>query len=505
MKKKIILSILFLVLLFSSCTKSISQEIENAGEDTITWWCQKRYSHVSNMTDSAVYKRLIEETDVSLTFIHPPKGEYRERFLVLLQEEIYPDIISHDFINDYPGGVEKALNDGVIIALNDIIENYCPNLQKYIIENPDIKQLISTQDGRIFCFPSIQKERDIRTYIGPYIRQDIFDTYKLDAPITVDQWYNALTILKEKTNNTPLSFYGGKILETNFLVGAYGISWGFYIDEGVVKYGVLQNEFEIFINELKKWYDEGLISPGVFTDSMDVYIAKAKRGNTAIYIDYVSSIETYRKVIQNKQEQVTFTPINYPVLTNGNIAFSGHISPILLSFASAYISKDNKDIEKTAKLLDYAYSYEGGLLFNFGIEGESYNLVNNIPIYTKDMYEHREGLSVAIKEYLTSGPYIRDPQQFYQMLQTDTQKMASEVWCETEAELHLLPTLILSEDEAELCALYTKGLNDIILNWLKDYMLDSTGDIKVLQLQNTLKEMGIEETIKIYQKAIDNR
>ena len=48
-----------------------------------------------------------------------------------------PDIIEYGWVG-YPGGPEKAISDGVIIALNDVIDQYCPNLKKYLSENPDI-------------------------------------------------------------------------------------------------------------------------------------------------------------------------------------------------------------------------------------------------------------------------------------------------------------------------------------------------------------------------------
>jgi putative aldouronate transport system substrate-binding protein len=98
-------------------------------------------------------------------------------------------------------------------------------------------------------------------------------------------------------------------------------------------------------------------------------------------------------------EGVLFEPLCYPVpvLINGEVAFTGHITPVLVHYASCYISSDNKDIEPTAKLLDYAYSKEGNLLINFDIPGESYELVDGQPQYTDDMLNHEDGFSNAVK------------------------------------------------------------------------------------------------------------
>ena len=465
MKKTAILFLIILILTSSGCVDQ--ESVITSETEKLTWWCENKYTHVNNTGDSQVYVELMEKTGVDVVFVHPPEGEHRERFLALLNEQTLPDIITHDFVNDYAGGVEKALDDGVIVPLNNIIDQYCPNLKEYLDVNPDIKELISTKDGRIFCFPSIQQDRDIRTYMGPYIRNDYLEQLGMETPVTVDEWYQVMNAFKTELGITPLSFYGGKIIDTDFLIGAYGISWDFYLDNGQIKFGPLEDGFASFMQEFKKWYDKGLISPGIFTDSQKTYAAKAKRGEIGIYVDYVSSISSYQREIINAD----FEPLSYPVQKKGDIAFSGHIAPIFVPYSSGYISKDNKDIVATAKLLDYAYSDEGGLLFNFGILGESYEMIDGEPYYTKAMLNNADGFSNAVKKYLASGAYIRDTRQFEQMLVLDCQKQAVSVWSDTQAADHQLPPVVLSENQVEIVTAFNSVYKDTLLNWLKDYCL----------------------------------
>ena len=497
MRKAFILIIATLLLL-SGCGSYTVNIIEES--ESLTWWCPNRYSHVGNMGDSAVYIELMKQTGVDVEFIHPPKGEHRERLLALLGEDTLPDIISHDFIDDYPGGAEKALSDGVIVALNDVIEANCPNLTAYLQENPDIKKMISTKDGLIFCFPSIQADREIRTYMGPYIRADYLAQVGLDAPKTIDEWYAVMSAFKQELGVTPLSFYGGKITDTDFMIGGYGLSWGFFVDNGEVKLGPLEPEFEMFMHEFKRWVDEGLISGGIFTDSQTTYTAKAQRGDIGIYVDYVTSISKYSESIDGAE----FIPITYPVLAKGEVALSGHIAPVFVPYASCYITPDNKNIEAAARLLDFAYSPQGSLLFNFGIEEESYTLVDGAPVYSQSMRDAPEGFSNAVKRYLASGAYVRDPRQFAQMLETDVQKQAVALWSNTEAEQHQMPTLVLSEAQAEAVAQFNEGYKDVVIGWLKDYCLSTAGAFSVVELQQTLLSMGAADVIDIYQEAIDD-
>ncbi len=250
--------------------------------------------------------------------------------------------------------------------------------------------------------------------------------------------------------------------------------------------------------EFKKWYNEGLISSGIFTDSQKTYVAKAKRGEIGIYIDYISSMATYK----NEIEGAEFEPLSYPVLEEADTAFSGHIAPVFVPYSSCYISSSNKDIEKTAKLLDYAYSEEGGLLLNFGILGESYELIDGEPYYTEGIINDGDGFSNAVKRYLASGAYIRDERQFKQMLILDCQKEAVTVWSNTQADKHQVSPIVLTQEQAEIISDFNSVYKDTLLNWLKDFCL-SDNATTVQALREKLQELGIKEVIGIYQEVVD--
>lgn len=497
--KKILMIIIISALLISSCTRPVTNQIKQS--ESLTWWGQNGYTHVKNKGDSIVYQMLMEQTGVDIEFIHPPKGEHRERFIAMVDSDVLPDIITHDFANDYPGGAEQALNDGIIIPLNDVIKNHCPNLSIYLDANPHIKTMISTKDGRIFCFPSILQEKNIRTYMGPYIRQDYLDRVGMQLPTTIDEFYSVLCVFRDELDIVPMTFYGGKIIETDFLIGAYGISWDFYQEDNQVKFGPLEDGFADFMMELKKWYDEGLIAKGTLTDSSRTYYAKSKRGDIGIYMDYVTSIATYSRSIDG----AVFTPLSYPVLSRGNTAFSGHLAPVFVPYSSAYISSSNKDIVNTAKLLDYGYSEEGSMLFNFGILGDSYEIIDGEPVYTEDMYNHEDGFSNAVKQYLCAGAYIRDERQFNQMLVLDEQKEAVALWAETQVQQHKLGTLPLTANQAQSIAEFNSLYRDIILEWIKDYCTSKSDVLSVKEFQQMLISVGAEDVITIYQEVLDER
>lgn len=111
-------------------------------------------------------------------------------------------MIEYEWSN-YPGGPEKAIKDGYILRLNDVIDQYTPHLKQYLNEHPDIDMQIRTANGSYYAFPFIQGDDKLRTYQGPIIRKDWLDELGLDVPTTIDEWHTMLQAFKDKKELTP--------------------------------------------------------------------------------------------------------------------------------------------------------------------------------------------------------------------------------------------------------------------------------------------------------------
>ena len=98
---------------------------------TVTYWAELNgnvSANYTNLGDTAFGKNLQEQTGIKIEFQHPAVGQTSEAFNLLLGKTELPDIIEYNWLG-YSGGPEKAIKDGVIIALNDVIDQYCPNLK----------------------------------------------------------------------------------------------------------------------------------------------------------------------------------------------------------------------------------------------------------------------------------------------------------------------------------------------------------------------------------------
>lgn len=125
-----------------------------------------------------------------------------------------PDIIEYNWYS-FPGGPEKAIQDGYILELGEVFEKYAANLTRYLKENPEIDKQVKTDEGHYYVFPFIRGDEILLVSSGPIIRKDWLDDLGLDIPETMEEWYIALKRFKEEKGATaPLTYE------------AYMLDWG---------------------------------------------------------------------------------------------------------------------------------------------------------------------------------------------------------------------------------------------------------------------------------------
>ena len=104
------------------------------GNPTITYWMELNGNVAANygsMEETAFAKNLQEATGIDIEYQHPAVGQTAEQFNLMLSNTSLPDIIEYSWLG-YSGGPAAAIDDEVIIPLNDVIDQYMPNLKAYL-------------------------------------------------------------------------------------------------------------------------------------------------------------------------------------------------------------------------------------------------------------------------------------------------------------------------------------------------------------------------------------
>ena len=502
MKKKICI-LMASALLMTGCSR-LGVGTNKSGSEKLTYWLEINPNIKSVVTDYAetpFAKKLMEETGVDIEF---KQQQSVEQFNLMLSSNDLPDVIETSWSN-YPGGPDKAIEEKLILPLNDYIEEKAPNLSKYFKEHPEVKKACMTDDGKIYMFPFVRGDKSLLISYGPMVRQDWLEDLGLPLPETMDDWYNMLKAFKtEKHAETPLTMNGYEFLG---FVGAYGAPRNFFIDDaGMVKYGPIEENYLAFLKEMNKWYSEGLLDRN-FTGSdakiVDSSILNGKAGATTGSLG--GGLGKWMSAAT--EEGYALVGTKHPVLHKGEksqYSCEQNVVPGL----GASISGSCKNIDAAFKVLDYAYSEEGKMLYNFGIEGESYEMVDGYPKYTEKIVNNPDGEPMAqiLSMYVRStalGPFVQDPRYYEQYAGKDYQQDALKKWCDTDCAKHLLPLLSLTAEESKEYA--------AIMNECKTYEDENTiafitGTKSFDEWDSYLEQMkvlGIDKALKIQQDAYE--
>lgn len=486
---------------------------ESPGLESLSYYVAMNPNPAPLMTDYngiAVYQELERMTGVTVDFEHPPSGDDgSQAFNLMMASGEYPDVIEAVWPS-LPGGPDEYLSGGQIIPLNDYLEEHAPNFYAILQENPEWEKQIMTDDGTIYGFPFFRGGDDnpASHFYGPVIRKDWLDNLGLEIPETIDEWD---TVLRAFKNDDPTGT-GSEVIpflptvSSNMFISAWGITNGFYQVDNEVRYGPIQPEFKEYLTVMNEWYEEGLIDQEYVTtdaDLTDNKVTQHQLGGLVVYNG--GGLGKYLGLMQDDPDfQLIGTP--YPVLNKGDTPIVGQRAPNYEGVAAA-ISSTNEHIEETIKWLDYGYSEEGFMLFNWGIEGESYEINDGEPVYTEQITNNPDGLPLAqaLSEYTRvtwSGPFVQDPNYSLQYNQYEEQTITMETWANTKNDILMPITAPTPEESSELAAIMTD------LQTHKDSMLDLfiTGQESLDNFDEyvaTLESMNIERAIEIQQDALD--
>lgn len=469
--------------------------------DKLSYWVylnSQAAASIKNLGEHEAYKKKQELTGVDVEFIHPQSDE---AFNLMMASRELPDVIESGWIS-MPGGPEKAIADGKIIRLNDYIEDYAPNLSKLLEENPDMRKIISTDTGTIFAFPFYRGDPFLLTFMGLALRQDWLDNLELAMPETLEEWHTVLTAFKNDDPNKngqadeiPLYY---KWSQLGFQA-AYGITNGLIQEDGVVKHSWYTPQFKEYITLLSQWYAEGLIDQDYLTTDGKLRDAKLTGDQLGAHVQY--TVGKYNALMKDSHPTFEMKAAPYPVITKGTMPIIGHQDPYYTGNGAA-ITTSAKNVPAIVQWLDFNYSPEGSILFNFGIEGLSYDMVDGVPTFNKEALTDTQlmGRTTLSGAY---GPFVQDKRIMEQKSAANRNGIDSlETWMKAENKKHI-PRLTLTPEEGSEYASIMNDIDTFVNEQVDKFVMGIEPMDKFDAFVATMKDMGIERAVAIQQAAYE--
>ncbi|MDR0269953.1 extracellular solute-binding protein [Paenibacillus sp.] len=484
----------------------------------LSYWVSIHSAAAAQMktyAEMGMYKELENITGVKVDFQHPPtdSAQAKEQFNLMMVSDKLPDVIETGWIG-YPGGPEKAIQDNKIIKLNDLIDQYAPNLKKLLEEHPDWKKQVTTDDGSLYMFPFFRGGEKVRVFYGPSIRKDWLDKLGLEMPTTIDEWHEVLKAFKEKDPNgngkaDEIPFYITKedvSLDAPFL-GAWGINYGFYQIDNQVKFGPIQPEYKEFLTTMNQWYKEGLLDKDFAAPNDKLFDAKMTGNQMGAALVYNGGgIGKYANLMKDKDPNFNLVAAPYPVLHKGDQPIWGQ-KDFATNGIGAAISTSNPNPIETVKWLDYAYGEKGNLLFNYGKEGEAYKMENGKPVFLPEVLNPPNGVSLQQSfakhnRSTWSAPYVLSDDFQMQYLALPNQKDALEIWSKPNDE-RKMPLVTPTNDESSQYASIMTDINTYKDEMFLKFIMGAEPLDDFDKYVKKIESMGIEDAVKIQQASLE--
>lgn len=272
-------------------------------------------TRVGRYDETDMMKQLEAETNIKIVWDMIPQANWKERKNLLIASRELPD----GFMGPLSLTAEEAQmlgTDGVLIPLDNLIEEFAPTISRLIKENPTYEASIRSTDGHIYALTAMQ-DMGFDSLSVSIIRQDWLDALGLEMPSTTEKFYQVLKAFKDNDmagngKTVPFSFLYQESAAINrevkrefeWIFLAFGVPDNpMHIaieDDGELIFTADKEGFKEAIKYLHRLYSEGLIDPEIFTQDRTLLTNKIRQLNVGCYTDYRLKSSMAHEEVQDK-------------------------------------------------------------------------------------------------------------------------------------------------------------------------------------------------------------
>ena len=278
-----------------------------------------------NFNEKGIYKELEKITNVIMEWEMIPNSEMAEKVNLMFTTDEYPEAFIRVGKLRSTEGTWQYAKDGYFIPLEELVEKYCPNIQKVFEMYPYAKENSVSPDGHIYTIPQVLDTglRDIRGAL--FINRQWLDHLNLDMPQTTEDYRNALLAFKENDCNQngendeiPYSgLYGSAVSGYYDIFGAFGVYDAvdlFSVIDGKVVYEATREEYKNALKYMNQLYEDGTLDPEIFTQDQSMFFSKQVTAKDEIILGSFVGYQFYDVLEFDRAKEIyqAVTPLKGP-------------------------------------------------------------------------------------------------------------------------------------------------------------------------------------------------
>lgn len=298
-----------------------------------------------------------------------------------------------DIVNPFSFGIMDLADDGLIVPLDDYLELM-----------PDIVAVVGEErmdnwrqaDGHIYYIPTVSSIQGSQSMM---VRQDWLDELNMDVPETWEDWLalwrgirdNDLNGNGDSEDEIPLALSYGEDGEKamTLLMNAFGIRASAdcqfcVLDDGTYTMVYEHPKYEEFLQAVSDLYKEGIIKDDFNTydyNKIEEMMKENLLGTTMTWAVSSSNAEYLRENGDADALWVATAPVQGP---DGNQMIQER-ELISSSWCITARAKEEEKVEDIVRFFNWCFTQEGAYLYNYGIEGVSYEMVEDKPVLNADL------------------------------------------------------------------------------------------------------------------------
>jgi len=460
-----------------------------------------------------IFKKLQDSTHVQVEWNNIPDTDFAEKKNLLFASGDIPDAFYSAGLSDYE--LVNYGKDGTLLPLEDLIEQYAPNLKALLEKRPDIRANITAPDGHIYGLPSWE-ENDLGS--NPFfhaINKTWLDKLGLEVPETLDEYTQALEAFKTqdpngngKADELPLSFMHMQwCMDIGGIFGAFGMPDNMehrIVRDGKVIFTANQPEYKEALKYVHdNWYAKGLVDPESFTQDAAQYLAKGKSPDETLG-SFVWWEVAEMTGPERADDYVLLPPLTGPdgdrTIGRGNGGGPGR--------GAFSITKENQYPEATMRWIDEQYEpymaaqvHWGplGVVFEKDAKGKLVNLPlpegTNAGEFRQTVAVGAGAPGVITKEDLG---VVVDLEPRAQQRMDDLEK-----YYMPYMEKENYPSIFFEPEELDTINRIEPELLKYVNTQRGKFMVDGGVDQEWDAYVQTLEKMGLNELMEIYQTGLD--
>ncbi len=468
---------------------------------------------------------------------------FKQQYALMLSTGDIPDLLINAQLDK--AQVNKDGEAGFWLDMSQY-KDLMPNYYAFLDEYPTLKSYTLTEKGSMYSLSRITASDVSNIYSQIYYDRELVQAAGVDWEIkTVDDFYRALKAVKAAyPDKIPFSLtfdampaYRADInLRTAFGIAYNDNSYMLCADDnGDVYLGDITDNNREYLKFLNKLYEEQLLDNNCFVTTKDEYRANEAEGKYIFYCDTGFSM--------TKADRDAFSAGDYAVkekydliasLTSDITSETTYIANNgVLAKAMVLVNANTEYPEAICRLLDFFATDEGIMLATYGIEGETFEYIddgygNKIIDYEKfadlNKYENKgvwKNTEVVIDQgfawkWAFENAYVDDADE------ATIQKMASDPACERYWDANVIlkvrdavdnflvapaPSVYTEEEATERSTLYSDILSYLVQMKVSFVSgeVDVEDDAEWNKYVDSVKQMGYDRLMQIEQAAWDRK